>query len=168
MTAKNNIFEDLARVSTNLAAGLFESGKNVSDGLRSKTQSFARSADLITRDEFEVVKAMATRIRLENETLLKESAELKKQIQAITSSIDVIKGQVSKGTGSVSPENNEKLMSELKTFGENVESRIIEFGNTIKAQQEVIDKLNTNLEKPAAKPKKAETTTSNPGLFDNE
>ena len=169
MAIKNNIFEDFAKVSTNLASGLFESGKNVSEGIKAKTQSFAKAADLVTRDEFEVVRSMAGRIRLENETLLKDMAELKKQMQTIVSSLDVIKNQAPKG-GS---EDGQKIISQLKNFGEEVDNKLMEFGNIVKSQQDEIEKINSVLEKQpsekapkAVKIKKSEIQT--PSLFDDE
>jgi BMFP domain-containing protein YqiC len=172
MVTKNNIFEDLARVSSSVASVAFESVKNIQDSAKSKVNSYAKSADLVTRDEFEAFKKIATKAKTDSENLQKEFSEIKQQIQVLVSSLDVMKGQISKAANADSSQDNKKILSELQAFGESVESKINQFGDILKAQQEEIEKINSSMvEKPKAEkaaPKAKKVVNANPTLFDDE
>ncbi len=171
---KNNLFEDLAKVSTSVALVVFESAKNVQGKLKDTTQNFARSADLVTRDEFEAFKAMASKARINSEALVKDIAELKQQIQTITSSLDVIKQQAGKvkdaGAG------DEKTLVELQKISAHIEDKLSGFESSISAQQTKLEELEGKFaEKPVSAPKAKKPAVSAPveavdnnNLFGNE
>lgn len=72
------IFDDIAKVGASmlgLAAGVRKELKN---SLKAKAENVARDMDLVTREEFEVVRAMAQKAREENEQLKDELNRLKK------------------------------------------------------------------------------------------
>jgi BMFP domain-containing protein YqiC len=170
MATKNNIFEDLARVSTNVASLVFESAKNMQEGVKSKTQSFAKSADLVTVDEFEVVKKVAFKAKADGEILAKEISEVKKQLQNIASTLDVLKGQSGKASGGA---DDSKILDEIRKAGEALDKKLAAFEAGIEAQNQKIEKISKKLEeKPEAakaesKPvaKKAESNIND--LFGN-
>ena len=76
MQTRNRLLDDLARVAN--------SAVSVASGLKGEvdariTQQFERvldGMDLVSRDEFEAVKAMAAEARTENERLKKRLAKL--------------------------------------------------------------------------------------------
>lgn len=69
-------------------AKLMNDGAGVAQGLKKEAQTAVRSQvehfigdmDLVRREDFEVVREMATRAREENEKLAKEIADLKAQL----------------------------------------------------------------------------------------
>ena len=71
------IFDDIAKVGASflgLALGVRSEFKN---SLKAKAESVACDMDLVTREEFEVVRAMAQKAREENERLKEELKEIK-------------------------------------------------------------------------------------------
>jgi len=65
----NRILDELARVMTD-AAGAAQGLKREVEGLvRSQGERFLRDMDVVSREEFEAVKAMAEKARAENERL---------------------------------------------------------------------------------------------------
>jgi BMFP domain-containing protein YqiC len=146
MATKNNIFEDLARVSSSVASVAFESVKGIQDSAKGRVASAARSVDLVTRDEFEAYKAIATKAKTDAEMLVKEFSEVKKQFQAIASNMDVIKELLAQnGTGSIE-ENNKRIYADLKVFYEGVEGRMHEMSDMVNQQSSRIDEVNERFE----------------------
>lgn len=69
MQSENRLFDDLARV-LNGAAGTFAGmGREAEASLRTRARDFVGGLDMVSRDEFEAVKAMARAAREENEVL---------------------------------------------------------------------------------------------------
>jgi BMFP domain-containing protein YqiC len=76
----SRFFDDISRLMTD-AAGL-------ADGARREAQTFARSQlermmagmDLVSREEFEAVREMASRARAENDKLAARIAELEEKL----------------------------------------------------------------------------------------
>ena len=69
MQSENRLFDDLARV-LNGAAGTFAGmGREAEASLRTRARDFVGGLDMVSRDEFEAVKAMARVAREENEVL---------------------------------------------------------------------------------------------------
>jgi BMFP domain-containing protein YqiC len=77
MTQTNNrIFDDFAKLMTD-AAGAAEGMKTEAQNLfKSQSERFLRDMDVVTREDFEAVKAMAQKAREENEALSKRIAAL--------------------------------------------------------------------------------------------
>ncbi len=76
MQTQNRLLDDLARVASGaigVAAGVRE---EVEARLRDQFERILTRMDLVTREEFEVVRAMAVKAREEQETLAKRLAAL--------------------------------------------------------------------------------------------
>jgi BMFP domain-containing protein YqiC len=72
----NRIFDDFAKLMAD-AAGAAQGMKTEAQSLfKSQSERFLREMDVVTREDFEVVKAMAIKAREENEALGKRIAEL--------------------------------------------------------------------------------------------
>ncbi len=69
MSAPRKLLDDLAKLAT-AAAGIAQgAGKEAELLARQRLQRFLDRMDLVTREEFQVVKEMAREARLENERL---------------------------------------------------------------------------------------------------
>lgn len=67
----NRIFDDFAKLMTD-AAGAAEGMKQEAQALfKSQSERFLRDMDVVSREDFEAVKAMAQKAREENEALSK-------------------------------------------------------------------------------------------------
>lgn len=72
----NRIFDDFAKLMTD-AAGAAEGMKQEAQSLfKSQSERFLREMDVVTREDFEAVKAMAQKAREENEALSKRVSVL--------------------------------------------------------------------------------------------
>jgi BMFP domain-containing protein YqiC len=72
----NRIFDDFAKLMTD-AAGAAEGMKQEAQSLfKSQSERFLRDMDVVSREDFEAVKAMAQKAREENEALAKRIAAL--------------------------------------------------------------------------------------------
>lgn len=82
MQTQNKLFDDLARVANGAVSTLTGMKDEIDAMIRQRLERFMGDADLVTRDEFDAVKAMAAKARTENEKLeariAKLEAELKK------------------------------------------------------------------------------------------
>jgi BMFP domain-containing protein YqiC len=82
MQSQNRFFDDLARVAAG-AVGTLSGVKNeVESRLREQLERVLAGMDLVTRDEFEAVKAMAAKARAEQEDLARRVAELEGLVAA--------------------------------------------------------------------------------------
>lgn len=76
MQTQNKLFDDLAKVA-NGAVSTVMGMKDEMDGMiRQRIERFLADADLVPREEFEAVKAMAAKAREENEALAARIAKL--------------------------------------------------------------------------------------------
>ena len=76
MQTRNKIFDDLSQLMTNamgVAQGAKDEAQNAMKGLMDR---WLADRDLVTRDEFEAVRAMAQKAREENEALKARLAAL--------------------------------------------------------------------------------------------
>jgi len=69
MQTDNKILDDLAKVLNGAAGTLAGVGREAKDAFRQKNREWIAGMDLVTRDEFEVVKAMAIAARDEADVL---------------------------------------------------------------------------------------------------
>jgi len=77
----NRFLDELAKLMTD-AAGAAQGLKRDIDGIvRSQAERFMRDMDVVQREEFEAVKAMAERAREENERLEARIAALEEQLK---------------------------------------------------------------------------------------
>ena len=76
MAEIKNLFEDISKLGTNAAAAMFESSQEMGAKFKEHLKSLLTSMDLVTREEFDVVKQLAEKNALEN-------IELKSKIEAL-------------------------------------------------------------------------------------
>jgi BMFP domain-containing protein YqiC len=76
MQSQNRFFDDLARVAAGAMGTLSGVKSEVETRLREQFERVLAGMDLVTRDEFEAVKAMAAKARTEQEDLARRLAEL--------------------------------------------------------------------------------------------
>lgn len=82
MQTRNPILDDLARVASGalgVAAGM---RKETEELLRQRFAAILGEKDFVPREEFDAVRAMATRAREENEALEKRIAALEEALEA--------------------------------------------------------------------------------------
>ncbi|MBL8564134.1 MAG: accessory factor UbiK family protein [Hyphomicrobiaceae bacterium] len=76
----NRIFDELARVMTDAAGAAQGVKREVETLVRSQGERFLRDMDVVAREEFEAVKAMAEKARAENARLEARIAELERRL----------------------------------------------------------------------------------------
>lgn len=76
----NRIFDDLAKMMTD-AAGAAEGVKQEAQNMfRAQSERFLRDMNVVSREDFEAVKAMAQKAREENEALAARLAKLEARL----------------------------------------------------------------------------------------
>ncbi|MFP6728467.1 MAG: accessory factor UbiK family protein [Alphaproteobacteria bacterium] len=81
MSANRRLFDDVSKLATS-AAGLVQgAGREAEMLLGHRLERILDRMDLVTREEFDVVKEMATQARMENELLAKRLTVLEEVIQ---------------------------------------------------------------------------------------
>jgi len=76
MQTSNRLFDDLAKVANGAASTLVGLKSEIETLVRQQLQRLLADMDLVSRDEFEAVKAMAAKARTEQERLEARLAEL--------------------------------------------------------------------------------------------
>ena len=69
MQTENRVFDSLARAITNAAGAANAFREEVETIVRGKLERLVADMDLVTREDFDVAKAMAAKARAENEKL---------------------------------------------------------------------------------------------------
>ena len=83
MQTEHRLFDDLARVATG-ALGTLQGAKGEFEGfIRQQMERLLADMDLVSREEFDAVKAMAAAAREENEALKARLDELSAQVAAL-------------------------------------------------------------------------------------
>jgi BMFP domain-containing protein YqiC len=82
MQSQSRFFEDLARVAAGALGTLSGVKSEVETRLREQLERVLAGMDLVSRDEFEAVKAMAAKARSEQEDLAQRVAELESKLAA--------------------------------------------------------------------------------------
>ena len=85
MQTQNRFFDDIARVAAGALGTLSGVKTEVETRLREQLERVLAGMDLVSRDEFEAVKAMAAKARSEQEDLARRVAELESKLAAFTS-----------------------------------------------------------------------------------
>ena len=86
MTQSNNkLLDEFARLMTDAAGMAQGARREIETLMRSQGERFLSEMDLVKREEFEVVKAMATKAREENEMLSERLTRLEAEIAALKS-----------------------------------------------------------------------------------
>ncbi|HEV2188449.1 MAG TPA: accessory factor UbiK family protein [Stellaceae bacterium] len=76
MQSQNRFFDDMARVAGGAASALSGVREEIEARLRGQLERILAGMDLVSREEFEAVKAMAAKARAEQEDLLLRIAAL--------------------------------------------------------------------------------------------
>ncbi|MGH7093857.1 MAG: accessory factor UbiK family protein [Stellaceae bacterium] len=95
MQSGNRLFDDIARVASGAAGAISGVRGEVESRLRDQLERLLAGMDLVSREEFEAVKAMAAKAREEQEVLLRRIAELETQRE----SGDVPRALIPPGSG---------------------------------------------------------------------
>lgn len=86
MQTQNRFFDDLAKVAAGAMSTLSGVRGEVESRIREQLERVLSGMELVSRDEFEAVKAMAAKGRSEQEDLQKRVAELELRIAALAGS----------------------------------------------------------------------------------
>lgn len=70
MQSEKHIFDDLAKMINGVAGTMAGAGREAEASMREKMREWVGGLDLISREEFDAVKAMAANARAENDRLL--------------------------------------------------------------------------------------------------
>ena len=84
MQSQNRFFDDLARVAAGTLGTLSRVKTEVEARLRDQLERVLAGMDLVSRDEFEAVKAMAAKARSEQEELINRVADLESRLAALS------------------------------------------------------------------------------------
>lgn len=84
MQSQNRFFDDLSRVAAGALGTLSGVKSEVETRLREQLERVLAGMDLVSRDEFEAVKAMAAKARSEQEDLAHRVAELESKLAALS------------------------------------------------------------------------------------
>lgn len=77
---QNKLFDDLAKLATGAAGTLHGVKAEVEGAVRQRVERLLADMDLVTREEFEVVKVMAAEARRENAALEARLAALEARL----------------------------------------------------------------------------------------
>jgi BMFP domain-containing protein YqiC len=86
MQSQNRFFDDLARVAAGAIGTLSGVRSEVVTRIREQLERVLAGMDLVSRDEFEAVKAMAAKARSEQEDLQRRLARLESRLAALATS----------------------------------------------------------------------------------
>ena len=79
MQKENQLFEDVARLLSSVAGTVAGAGREAETRLKEKLREAVGGLDLVSREEFEAVKALAANARAEVEALRLEVAALREK-----------------------------------------------------------------------------------------
>jgi BMFP domain-containing protein YqiC len=82
MRARRQVLDDVAKLATSAAGVIQGAGREVETLIRQRLEQLLDRMDLVPRDEFEAVKAMASAARTETENLQQRLDALEAAIQA--------------------------------------------------------------------------------------
>jgi BMFP domain-containing protein YqiC len=80
MQSQNRFFDDMARVASGAMGALSGVRGEIESRFRDQLERILAGMDLVSREEFEAVKAMAAKAREEQEVLLQRIAELETRL----------------------------------------------------------------------------------------
>jgi len=97
MQSQNRFFDDLARVASGAAGAISGVRGEIEARLRDQLERLLAGMDLVSREEFEAVKAMAAKAREEQELL-------QRQIEALEARLAGVRKTRTAGPSTQSPE----------------------------------------------------------------
>ena len=77
MQKDSKLFEDIAKIASGAAGGLMDMRRELEAMIGDKIERLVSHGRFVTREEFEVVKAMAEKARAENAALRAELEKVK-------------------------------------------------------------------------------------------
>lgn len=80
MQKDNKFFEDIARMASSAGGTLLEMKREMEAVVTAQMDKVLRRMDLVTREDFNLVREMAVKARTEQEKLAARIAELEKQL----------------------------------------------------------------------------------------
>ncbi len=92
MQSQNRFFDDLARVASGAAGAISGVRGEIEARLRDQLERVLAGMDLVSREEFEAVKAMAAKAREEQESVLR-------QLEALEARVAVLEERAKPGVG---------------------------------------------------------------------
>ena len=81
MQTENRLFDDLARMANGALNTLSGLREEIESRVRERVERVLANMDMVPRDEFEAVKAMAQTARAEQEDLAVKVAELERRVE---------------------------------------------------------------------------------------
>ncbi|MGZ6253706.1 MAG: accessory factor UbiK family protein [Candidatus Binataceae bacterium] len=87
MQSQNRIFDDLARVAGGALSALTSVKDEIEAMIRDRLERFMAEGNFVRREEFEVVRAMASEARAEQERLAQRVAALEAALSVDKSSV---------------------------------------------------------------------------------
>ncbi len=85
MQSRNPMLDDLARVASGAMTTLGGVREEIENRFRERAERFAADLELVTREEYEAVRAMAQKAREEHEVLLTRLGELEARVAELES-----------------------------------------------------------------------------------
>ena len=82
MQSQNRFFDDIARIAAGAAGAVTGVRDEIQSRIRDQLERALAGMDLVTREEFEAVKAMAAKARSEQEDLQRRLAALEDRLGA--------------------------------------------------------------------------------------
>ena len=76
----NRLFDDLAKLMTDAAGAAQGFRRDAEAAVKAQMERLLQSMDVVTREEFEAVRAMAVKAREENDRLAARLAEIEKRL----------------------------------------------------------------------------------------
>lgn len=104
----NRLFDEFAKLMTDAAGVAQGARREVEGALRSQAERLMTQMDLVQRDEFEAVKEMASKARLENDALRAEIEELKARMPAEKAKTGTAKASKTAAAGKRSTSSTKK------------------------------------------------------------
>jgi BMFP domain-containing protein YqiC len=89
----NRLLDEFAKLMTDAAGAAQGVRREVESVMRAQAERMLESMDVVGRDEFEAVKAMAEKARSENERLSEVTSALSAQIAALESELASFKAK---------------------------------------------------------------------------
>jgi BMFP domain-containing protein YqiC len=83
MQSQSRFFDDIARVASGAASAITGVRGEIEQRLRDQLERVLAGMDLVSREEFEAVKAMAAKTRDEQELLQRQIAGLEARLAAV-------------------------------------------------------------------------------------
>jgi BMFP domain-containing protein YqiC len=81
--SSNRVFDEFARLMTDAAGAAQGVRREMETLMRAQGERFLREIDVVPREEFEAVKAMARKAREENETLAQRLDALEAELKSL-------------------------------------------------------------------------------------